>query len=118
MMATIFELLIRFWPLALWCALVVFYVLYLAAINIWAHRADIGLQTKLAALPVLVTMLLVDMVMQITFATVIFFDWPHEWLVTQRLQRYRAGDPGWRCDVATWVCTTLLNPFDPTRDHC
>lgn len=64
---------------------------------------------------------LVDVVANIVVATVIFRELPREWLVTDRLQRYiRAPErttPD-RVRLAMWVCDHLLDPFDPTGEHC
>lgn len=104
----------------LWAALAVFYVLYLAAVNVWGKRADLKGKTLTVAvvLPVLAAMLIVDFIMQVTIFTVLFLDIPRDWLVTLRLQRYRQQANGWRHDVACWICENFLNPFDPSGKHC
>ena len=62
---------------------------------------------------------LVDIVAQYTIATVYFWDLPRkgEHLVTDRLIRYSAGT-GWRKVKADWICSNLLDVFDPRGDHC
>ena len=62
---------------------------------------------------------IVDIVAQYTIATLYFADLPRkgEHLVTDRLKRYSAGE-GWRKVKADWVCTHLLDIFDPRGDHC
>ena len=63
----------------------------------------------------------VDILANLTFASVVFLDPPREWLVTDRFKRY-IKDPAeygaWRYHIALWVCTHLLDVFDPTGDHC
>lgn len=63
----------------------------------------------------------VDLLAQYTIATLVFLDWPEpgERLVTDRLQRYVAQPrQDWRSAKAHYVCTHLLDLFDPTGDHC
>ena len=40
-----------------------------------------------------------------------------EWTVTAHLQRLY-DNPGWRGSMARWVCTQLLDDFDPDGCHC
>ena len=42
----------------------------------------------------------------------------HWWLLTGRLKRLKIGPQGWAKNAATWVCANLLNPFDPSGEHC
>jgi hypothetical protein len=58
-----------------------------------------------------------DILANIIIATIVFLEPPCEWLVTTRLKRYMAGD-GWRKRSAEWICTHLLDVFDPSGDHC
>ena len=39
-----------------------------------------------------------------------------EWTLSQKCARLRKEDMGWRGDVAEYLCTGWLSPFDP--DHC
>lgn len=102
----------------LWTGLLVFYILYLAAINIYAHWNELTLNAKVITAPIVAVMLAVDCFFQQTLFIAIFLDLSQEWLVTQRLQRYRNMPSGWRLELATWICTNMLNPFDPSRKHC
>lgn len=99
-------------------ALLVFYTLYIAAINIYYDWDKLTGWVQVLAFSPLVIMLMLDMVMNLTLFTFLFFDFPREGMVTQRLARYRDGADGWRKTVATAICTQALNPFDPTRKHC
>lgn len=60
-----------------------------------------------------------DVLANLLIAPFVFRDVPREWLVTSRLIRYR-DDPhsGWRGQWAAALCDGLLDPFDPTGDHC
>lgn len=104
-----------------------------AAASLWAlwvlyvmtmgfYRAQLagrlkGLPLVLAA-PFIIVAFLVDVLVQLTIATVVFRDLPRHWLVTSRLQAYIDTGRGWRHDWAQQVCLHLLDPFDPTEDHC
>lgn len=103
--------------LIVYASLLVFYVLYIAAINIYRDWDTLAPWVQAVAFAPLVIMVMVDMVMQLTLATLVFLDWPREFMVTQRLARYRTTT-GWRKTVADAICTQALNPFDPTRKHC
>jgi len=100
-------------------AVLVFYTLYIAAIQMWDNRALIDKPVLYASAPMLLTMVVVDFVMQVTLFTVLFLDLPQETMVTYRLERYKAQPvQDWRSRVAVWICANALNPFDPTRHHC
>lgn len=68
--------------------------------------------------PFLLLGLVVDFIMNMTVATVVFLDIPRQGLVTTRLARYVALGSGWRFNVANWVCNNLLDVFDPSGNHC
>lgn len=59
-----------------------------------------------------------DIFANLTLATVLFWEPPREWLVTERLQRYMAGKYCWRKRLAKYICDHVLDPFDPSGDHC
>lgn len=105
-------------PLYLWVGVLVFYTLYLASINLWSNRNLAPTWVLWFASPVLLTMGIFDVAVQMTVATVVFADVPREMTLSRRFARYRSGPPGWRNNFATLVCTRLLNPFDPSRNHC
>lgn len=65
--------------------------------------------------------LLLDVLVNIFPATLIFMEWPRrgEWLTTARLSRIiKTGDVNWRYSVAMWFCRELLSKFDSTKHHC
>ena len=71
------------------------------------------------ALPWLVIGYALDMLVNLTFASLLFAELPGELLVTSRLQRYvDATAAGWRHRLALWICDHLLDVFDPTGNHC
>lgn len=106
--------------LAVWTALVVFYVLYIASINVYENRHDVSTLVLVILSPFLILMLVTDFLMQYTIFIVLFADLPRwkEWTVTSRLKRYRSTDTGWRKHWADEICLRGLNPFAPTKTHC
>lgn len=102
--------------LALW-ALWVLYVLVMGL-----YRAKLaGRLSKPAYVlgwPFFMLGLLLDIIVNLTIASVLFLEPPRETLVTSRLQRHLRGKQGWRHGLAFWICSHLLDPFDPTGAHC
>ena len=102
---------------ALWA----FWALYVLVMGLYrAHLSGrLSRPAFVLGLPWVVVGYTLDVIAQYTIACVFFLDLParREWLVTQRLQRYSAGS-GWRKVKADWICTHLLDVFDPKGDHC
>jgi hypothetical protein len=98
---------------AFWCVYVLVMGIYRAHLS---HRL-VGLN-KVLAMPVVALGYLMDVIANVVVAPVVFLDRPREWLVTTRLLRYKRTDTGWRCRLATIICDSILDPFDPTDDHC
>jgi magnesium-transporting ATPase (P-type) len=73
------------------------------------------------AAPWLLIGYIVDVIANCTVAWFVFGEPPKERLVTDRFIRY-LNDPvkyaGKQYDLAYWVCTNLLDVYDPTEDHC
>jgi len=98
----------------------IFWALYVFTMGIYrAHLAG-KLQglNKVMAMPVVCLAYSVDIVTNLTLATIIFLDLPKELLVTSRLKRYMAEGNGWRFKIADYVCNSVLDIFDPTGKHC
>ena len=111
------------------------YVLGLALLSLWAlwylyvllmglYRAKLAHKlTKTAyllSLPALIIGFVLDLVINWTVAAAWFRQWPQRpfELVTDRLSRYMGADAGWQKVHAMWICTTLLDYFDPHDKHC
>jgi len=97
-----------------------FYVLYVFTMNVYRAKLAgrlFGLN-KLLLMPFVLVAVLMDIACQFTVATVLFLEFPKELLVTGRLQRYNAGEDSWRKTIAEYICNNLLDPFDPTGNHC
>ena len=119
-----------------------FWAMYVLVMGIYrAHLAKrLGPVTFCLSLPFVALGLAMDLLAQFTFASALFWQWPHltfaprvftfrgrpfvlhvpsgDWLVTARLQRYVAQGNGWRFTIANWICNNLLDVFDPSGDHC
>lgn len=74
--------------------------------------------TKVLAAPFLIVGYFMDVFCNLTLASLVMLEPPHEMLVTQRLKRHMMDNKGWRFKLSLWVCSVLLDPFDPTGHHC
>lgn len=95
------------------------WVLYLAIMQLDSAKKA-GRLSKTArriAVPLLAVGLVVDVLFNLIWGTVLFLDVPRELLFTSRVSRLNDGD-GWRGRMARWVCCELLDPFDPDGQHC
>jgi len=97
----------------------VLWLFYLAAMNLRRAREAARLtRTALAfALPIIALAIVIDVLVNLTLATLVFLDSPREWTVSERLARYLVGPSVWRAEVALWVGAHLLDPFDPSGSH-
>lgn len=100
--------------LALW----LLWVFFLACMNL-KRAKEAGQLTKTALVfgtPVLWIGYLLDAFVNITLMTVVMWELPKEWLVTDRLARHHKTSTGWRLAVVLWF-EPLLDPYDPSGDH-
>lgn len=98
-----------------------FWAVYVLVMGIYrAHLSGrLTGPNRVLGLPVVLLGYAMDTITNLTLACLVFLDVPREWLVTTRLIRYRDAAPdGWRGKLAAWICDRLLDPFDPTGDHC
>ncbi len=105
--------------LYLFAFLWLFWAVYVLVMGIYrAHLAGRlrGL-ARVLGLPLVVFGYLMDVFANLTVATLVFLEPPREALVTTRLIRLQRTW-GWRGRLANWVCNNLLDPFDPTGNHC
>ena len=105
------------WSLAISWLLWLFYVMTMGFYRARLSGRLKGLPLVLAS-PFIIIAFLIDVLVQLTVATVVFRDIPRHWLVTSRLQVYIDHGKGWRHDWAQSICKYLLDPFDPSDDHC
>lgn len=102
--------------------LIAFWNIYILVMGVYrAHLSGklMGVP-KYLSLPTVIIGYVMDILSNMTIACVIFLDFPEELLVTDRLKRYKASLPetAWRRVIAEWICESLLDPFDPSGDHC
>ncbi len=110
---TVVELLVMF----LW-GFFSLYVLIMGFYRAYLNK-QLTIYTKILAAPWVILGGVVDVFANWTLATLFFLQFPKEWLVTQRLTRYKLTCPTtWRGKIAIWMCTNLLDYFDPHGVHC
>jgi hypothetical protein len=97
------------------------WALYLAAMNLKAHLATMGPVAKVHGYALVAVAITFDAFVNLAICTLLFADRPREWLLTARLKRYRRGEQyagTWRARLAEWICSRLLDQFDPRGEHC
>lgn len=95
------------------------WLFYLAVMNL-KRAKDAGTISRVALFfgyPLLWAGLALDILLNVTVCTVMFFDLPQETLTTSRLKRYDRTDKGWRKKLALWWAHNLLDVFDPSGKH-
>ena len=95
------------------------WIFYVAFMHLKEHEHEV--KDKLGILwyglaPIFIFALLLDVLFNFIWGTIIFLEIPRELLFTSRCQRHLKESQGWRLRNAHFVCTYLLNPFDP--EHC
>lgn len=95
------------------------WVFYLAVMNLQKARDAQRLTptAKWLGYPALGLGLLLDFMCNMVVMTPLMLEFPRELLVTARVSRHKKGD-GFRQKIAAWMCTNLLDPFDPSGCHC
>lgn len=97
------------------------WAMYVMVMGIYRAHLDKRLTTttKILAAPWVVIGYGLDVIVNLTIASLVFWEPPWELLVTSRLKRHiDAAAGGWRHRLAVWICDRLLDPFDPTGHHC
>lgn len=97
-----------------------FWAMYVIVMGIYrAHLAKrLTAVTLCLSAPFIVAGYFMDVIANLTVASLMFLEPPRELLVTSRLQRYVASGQGWRFTIADWICNHLLDVFDPSGNHC
>jgi len=96
------------------------WVMYLAVMNIARFRHDLYPIAKAHAYVLAAVALVFDFLLNVVVGTVVFLKPPKDLLLTGRLSRYIL-DPSealWRRKLAGWICSRLLDQFDPYGHHC
>ncbi len=101
--------------LALW-ALWGLYVLLMGLYR--AHITKrLSKPAKVLALPFLIVGYVLDVFVNVFIATFLFWELPRSFLLTARLESHLKSE-GRRGKLARWICTKLLDVFDPSDTHC
>ena len=98
----------------------VMWILFLAVMNL-KRAKDAGNLSPVAhalGLPLLLFGLTLDWVANLTILSLLLFELPREWTVSERLSRHIHDPSGWRQKIAKWVCGVFLDSFDPSGPHC
>lgn len=97
----------------------VMWVLYLAVMHLDTARRRKALTpaAKVVGYPILFVGLAFDVLFNLWWGSIMFVELPREWLFTDRVSRWN-DDNGWRGTIAKWICSELLDPFDPRGRHC
>ena len=96
------------------------WVFYLAIMHMKHIRDDGRLpeDSVLMATGVLYIGLFQDFSYNVMWATLMFVDYPRDWLVTGRLKKYKHdGVAAWRIKLTNWFARSMLDPFDPSGKH-
>jgi hypothetical protein len=117
-------------PLALYLAIVIGWVLYLAIMHLAPKRQTMHWFVKQHAYVLLGIALVYDfLILNMLIGSLLFWELPQrpanadgerrfEWLLTARLQRHHKTPGTRRAAIAAWICINMLNPFDPKGGHC
>ena len=63
-----------------------------------------------------VVFILLDVLWNWIFASIIFLQIPRHWTLSERLRDILRTDYGWRYDLAYWMCKYFIEPHD--SGHC
>lgn len=97
-----------------------FYQLYLLCAGIFIGWRQLPLWVKVIELPIGALMLVVDVILNYTIATALFWQPPPSrcWTITQRISFYKNATPNtWRGRLGRYICRNLLDPAQ-LGGHC
>jgi hypothetical protein len=110
-LGTVMFVLLTLW--ALW-------VLYIAMMNIKrvAATQPMPWRVRILVYPTMAVFEAVEFIANVIVLTVLFWDWPREIRVSDRLRRYWSNPYryGWRLHVVKFL-KPMLDPFDPAGSH-
>jgi len=96
------------------------WVLYIAMMNIKRVAASqaMPIRVMLLVYPTMAVFELVEIVANLVVCTILFWDWPRERHVSDRLRRYYRNPDryGWRMRIVNFL-KPMLDPFDPAGPH-
>jgi len=108
--------------LSLTAALGLVYALWALYVLVMALKRvrDAGKLTtamKVLGYPALAVGLVVDFIVNVLIASLLFLELPREWTVSSRLTRHINSARGWRFGLALWIAVNLLDALDPSGQH-
>lgn len=95
------------------------WILFLALMSLIRAR-EVGKLSKTAyylGLPLLAVGYALDIFLNVFLLSLLTLDLPREYTVSAHLSRLLDAG-GWRSKIAFWICTNLLDTFDPSGQHC
>ena len=92
------------------------WLFYIAIMHLRMVRHSLHPVAKVNAYILLFFGLILDFLLNVTVASVLFHEPPKEWLLTERLKRMKREGNAYQRAVAYWICEHLLNQFDDV--HC
>lgn len=100
-------------------SLYILWIMYLAIMNLSRAKKNNALSKPAyyLGLPLLIFGYLLDVAFNWVFGTVMFLEPPREGVLTRRLKRHYKKD-NWQGKLARWLCSNLLDAFDPSGKHC
>lgn len=96
------------------------WVFFLAVMALKGARDTGKLTTpaKFLGYPILAIGYVLDIVANLTVMSILLLELPEEFVVTDRVTRHVQNSDGFRYQISKWLCTNLLDPFDPSGCHC
>lgn len=96
-----------------------FYLLFTALLRA-KREGTISRFSLILGYPLVAVGAILDILLNVTVGTILFLELPHykRLFLTARMARLIREDYGWRGDVAAWICSRLLDSFDPSGKHC
>lgn len=107
--------------LAIACFYVLFLItwtMYLAIMQLAEHKDNLHPFAKVNAYILLAIGYPLDALFNVVGSLVLFWRLPKSWLFTGTLKYWIASDDDKRAALAGWICSSLLNQFDPKGKHC
>ena len=100
--------------------LLLFYWAFAAAISVYRlwMAGKLNVFNEIVFLPLLLGFALTDVALNYTVLLVMGLPPKGCYTISARFEQYHRSDTGWRGTVATFVCERLLNPIDPSGNHC
>lgn len=98
--------------------LYLFFIMYVASMGMIRAHAEKKLNGVLwvLCLPFVAISIVLDFINNMTVFSLLYWEVPREWLVTDRLKRH-AKEQTFRGKLSRWIAETVLNPFDHTGNH-